>query len=108
MKTSKAWIVAGAVVLGCLWLGGGCGGKKNAIDGQYADARSGLLTIEFNSGDCDIRFAGMSKHCTYEFSGDTITVRRASDGVVEMTLTRKADGSLVDRASGNSLVRVGK
>jgi hypothetical protein len=67
-----------------------------------------LLTLEFDSGYCDINYAGMTKHCNYEISGNTITIRRTNDGATELTLTRQADGSLVDIGSGNRLVRIAK
>jgi len=87
-------------------LAGGCGSQsKNAINGKYVDAKSGLLTFDFHSGSCDFTFAGLTKECTYEVAGNKITLRRA-DGGVEMTLTRNSDGSLVDNGSGNKLIRM--
>jgi hypothetical protein len=108
MKTLATPIAVVTVVIGCLWFAAGCGRGKNPIDGQYQDAKSSLLTLEFDSGSCDISYAEMIKHCTYEISGNTITIRRTNDGATELTLTRQADGSLVDNGSGNRLVRIAK
>jgi hypothetical protein len=108
MKGPKASIAVAMLAGGFLFFAGGCGGKKNPIDGQYQDAKSSMLTMDFHSGDCDISFAGMTKHCTYEINGNTVILRRSNDTVVEMTLTRNADGSMTDHASGNNLLRTSR
>jgi hypothetical protein len=98
-------MAAALVVSGCLFLAGGCGSRnKNPIDGKYVDAKSGLLTLDFHSGSCDMTAMGFTRELTYEVAGNKITLRRGN-GAVEMTLTRNSDGSLVDDRSGNNLIR---
>jgi hypothetical protein len=98
-------LAAALVISACLFSAGGCGGGgKNPIDGKYVDAKSGLLSFHFHSGSCEMIFMGFTREFTYEVAGNKITLRRWT-GAVETTLTRNADGSLIDDRSGNKLIK---
>ena len=98
--------IASAILVLCasLFLVGGCG-KKNPVDGTYHDS-SGMMTFELYSGKVDVTVAGMTRHGTYQVSGNSVTLRW-DNGRVIIQAVRNPDGSLVDSSMGQRLTRVG-
>ncbi|HEY7090282.1 MAG TPA: hypothetical protein VH518_19450 [Tepidisphaeraceae bacterium] len=90
------------VVGGLLLLGGGCG-KKNPIDGTYHDS-SGLMTFDFDRGECDVTVTGIMREYTYVVSGNTVTVKPRK-GVNAMVFKIQPDGSLLNTETGNTLTK---